>query len=128
MVAVDLNKLRIECGKCGVLTAIDHLSKKTQSVAGTSIPVWTFKFECESCEDLENQETIEAYDDFVKNEEENSSEEIPKKRKGGGRTVGAKDSCKRAPSHCSRCGATGRRISRFRNYRCIECEHMEVIE
>jgi len=40
-----------------------------------------------------------------------------------GRPVGSLDTTKRAESHCSRCGAVGRRASQKRNGCCYECHH-----
>ena len=40
-----------------------------------------------------------------------------------GRPLGSLDTSKRAESHCSRCGAVGRRASQRRNGCCYECHH-----
>ena len=125
---INLRELMIECPTCGCYLSINSVRRFGEN--------WVTTVECSRCEENAEREIEDNYADFVQNGQttlseftqkpkklviEGQAEWVEKLRARRGRPVGSISEVPRDHDHCSRCGAVGRRISKARGFRCVEC-------
>jgi endogenous inhibitor of DNA gyrase (YacG/DUF329 family) len=111
---INLRELMIECPTCGCYLSINSVRRFGEN--------WVTTVECSRCEENAEREIEDNYADFVQNGQTTLSEFTQNQEPSrAGRPVGSISEVPRGHDHCSRCGAAGRRISKKRGFRCVEC-------